>query len=518
MKQGAASQKVTLNSYGLLKLTRGWYVRSELLVLLVMAPFLAYLSLANLENYPTISGWDEGMYLQFARNLAYHGEYATLNGDKFERLNPVGGSGPTLIAPVAVALTLSGDSLVAARLIIVIYLLITLMSLYLLLRYMNGWITAAISIPLFLVAGYATYDTLWLGRQVLAEIPMMAFVLLGVWTWFKSWRGQWYYLAASGLLFALAVVTKNQFIWVLFPTFVLLGLLNRAYYRELHWVYNLIPLLGVILGYGIWLLVSLWIVGPAGRADYLADQQALATASFGHISPQRWLTSLKLFYGSGQWPLTLAALAYCLYKAYRRTLVSYQYLTLALFSTVAMASFIGLSLPWARYLYPALALAALCGSLLIGDFIVWAGRRWQLGRLQLIVIAGLIVSIFAGPRLVGNVQRISTLNDSSAKKFALLLDQQAPAGTRILNWEWEIEFYSRHTFVHPPHRLFSALVDQVYNQYEAPLLAEPRIDSGIEYLVIGPFASQVQVFSAELSERPHYLLATEGPYQLYRFH
>jgi hypothetical protein len=36
----------------------------EALVLLMLIPIVAFLTLANLATYPTISGWDEGAYLQ----------------------------------------------------------------------------------------------------------------------------------------------------------------------------------------------------------------------------------------------------------------------------------------------------------------------------------------------------------------------------------------------------------------------------------------------------------------------
>src|SRR5262245_59230570 len=88
--------------------------RSEIVLLILIGPVILFLVLANLDGYPTISGWDEGMYLQFASNLAYHGEYATRSGDTFNRLIPAGGTGPTLIVPVGLALWLSGDSLAPA--------------------------------------------------------------------------------------------------------------------------------------------------------------------------------------------------------------------------------------------------------------------------------------------------------------------------------------------------------------------------------------------------------------------
>lgn len=485
-------------------------------VLVFLTLLAVILSVVNLGDYPTISGWDEGMYLQFASNLIHHGEYATRNGATFERLVPVGGTGPTLIVPVALALWLGNDNLVAARLAIVAYLLITLIGVYLLARRIGGQLAAIASIPLFLTAGYGAYDTFWMGRQVLAEIPAFAFLMFGVWAWFKSWNGRLPWLIASGVLTALAVVTKNQFIWVLGPSFALLALIDLFYYGQLRWGQRLVPLAGIIIGYAAWFLLSLWIVEAANRASYLETQKLLTAATFLHLSPQRWLTNLKFFYKSEQWLITLIAIAYGLFRSRSRTQEGLQHVTLPLLAGVSLLNFIGLSLPWARYLYPALALAALCGTIFIADLIGWAGARWKLTSASTTGLLVLIILILTGSNLGQMVQRINAAPDVSTQRFAVQVDQLVPAQANILNWEWEIEFYSQHSFIHPPFRLFPALLDQIYNQRHSAILEEPRIPLEANYLVVGPFTSQIHVFDAALMQRNHRLLISEGMYQLYQ--
>jgi 4-amino-4-deoxy-L-arabinose transferase-like glycosyltransferase len=201
--------------------------RLELVVLLILAPLVGFLLFANLATYPTISGWDEGAYLQMSRNLVRYGEYATRNGDVFERLTPAGGTGPTLIVPVALALQLGGDNLIAARSVLAVYALIAIVGVYLLMRLIAGWPAAIAGVLLFVVAGDRTYDMLWAFRQILAEAPAFAFTMFGMWTWVKSWQGSRGWLIASGILIALAVVTKNQFIWLLGPSRVILTIIHR---------------------------------------------------------------------------------------------------------------------------------------------------------------------------------------------------------------------------------------------------------------------------------------------------
>jgi 4-amino-4-deoxy-L-arabinose transferase-like glycosyltransferase len=458
------------------------------------------------------------MYLQFASNLIHHGEYATRNGHVFERLVPVGGTGPTLIVPVALALWVGHNSLVAARLAIFVYFLIVLISIYLLARRIGGHEAGVISIPLFLTAGYTTYDTFWMSRQVLAEIPAFAFMLLGLWVWFKGWNGHAGWLIVSSILMGLAVITKNQFVWVLGPGLGLLIIIDLFYYKQLNWWERLAPLVGIIIGYVGWFLLSLWIVGSANSGSYLEVQGYVARVSFLRLSPQLWLTNLKFLYKSEQWLLALAAIVYGLFLSRKRTLQGLQSLTLPLFASMALLSFLGLSLPWARYLYPALVLAALCAALSITHLVRWISLRWNFGRLQKVALLALIVILLTAPRIVQNVQRITTTSNVNAARFAALVDQHVPATASILNWEWEIEFYSQHFFLHPPNRLFPALLDQLYNGRHSPILDEPRIPLEVDYLIVGPFATDTQVFASALAQRPHDLLVSEGPYQLYQFH
>jgi hypothetical protein len=178
-------------------------------------------------------------------------------------------------------------------------------------------------------------------------------------------------------------------------------------------------------------------------------------------------------------------------------------------------SFLVLSLPWARYLYPALALAALCNALLLTDLTSWLIKRRKLNGPLTMALLILVITVLVGPRLIQNMYRITTTHDNSAERFATLIEQKVSVDSNVLNWEWEIEFYSRRSFIHPPYRLFPAMIDQVYNQRNALILEEPRLPPTVDYVIVGPFATETHVFTSALSQRGHRLVVTEGPYQLY---
>ena len=484
---------------------------------LLLTPIIVYLAIVNLAGYPPISGWDEGIFLQFASNLAHYGEYATRSDGAFERMMPLASVGPTVIVPTALALLLGNDSLFAARLVPAIYLLIAVAGVYLLMRHLGGWVLAIVSIALFLAAGYPAYDTLWLGRQVLGEVAALAFAFLGIWAWLKSWHGSSSWLITSTLLISLAVMTKNQLIWLLGPGFAIIAFVDRFHHRQLRLVQALAPLAGVILGYGASLLFSLWIVGPSGRASYLEAVQVASAVAFAHTGPHRWLENIK-WYGRIGWLIALVTIGYGFYRSRERSLAGLNRLVLPVFASMALLGFVSLSFPWPRNLHSPLAFVALCTAVLICDLAYWAGTRWRPERLWTAAIVVLAVAVLAGPRLVGNVQRIMAPDDSSIERFAALVDQQVPASSKILNWEWEVEFHSRHSFVHPPYQLSQVLFDEIFNRRQAAILDELSIPPEIEYLIVGPFSTRTQVFASALEKRRYRLLSNEGPYYLYQLY
>jgi len=488
---------------------------AERWALVFLTPIVVFVAVVNLAGYPTISGWDESIFLQFASNLAHYGEYATCSGGTFERMMPLCSVGPTVIAPVGLALLLSNNSLTAARAVPVAYLFIAVVGLYLLMRHLGGWVSAVASILLFLTAGYRVYDTLWLGRQVLGEVPALAFGFLGIWAWLKSWHGNSGWLIASAFLIALAVITKNQLIWLFGPGFVLIALIDRLYHHQLRLAQAFVPLAGTILGYGVSLLFALWIVGPSARASYLEAVNAAASVTFVHTGQHRWLENI-MFYGRLQWLIALATIGYGFYRSRVRSSEGLYRLVLPLFASMALLGFVGLSLPWPRNPHSTLAFVALCNALLIRDLACWAGTRWKPTGLWTAATLTLAVAVLAGPRLVQNMQRITTTSDFSVERFAVLVDQQVPVDSNILNWEWEVEFYSRHSFVHPPYQLSQALWDQMFNQGHEAILNQSRIPPEIKYLIVGPFNDRTQVFTSALEQRRYRLLGNEGPYYLYQ--
>ncbi len=489
----------------------------QLVMKIVVISLVGFFLFANLANYPTISGWDEGMYLQFAHNLAENGEYATRNGDGFDRLIPPGGTGLTLIAPVALALNLSNNSLLAARLIISIFFVGALFGIYLLIRNIRNTTAALIAVPLLLIAGYQIYDALWAGRQVLAELPALAFLSFGLYTWQRSMVDRslrW--ILFSAVLLGLTVITKNQLIWVVTGSFFIVAAADFFYYKKLTWIQRLAPLAGLVLGYGLWFVVSLLMIEPEKRAAYLQMQSALADASFFHPSLGRISQNIRFFLKSGQWLVSSIAVIYGLFRSRTRSIDGLQRFILPLITSVLFLNFFVLSITWARYLLFPLIFSSLCSAIMIEEAISWASKRWKLTAIIQSILLVLIVVVLAGPRLVENAQRITTTQNYDAEIFATMVDEQFSPDVKILNWEWEVDFYSTHKFVRPSALIFAAKINQVYNQISNPLLEQPQISDDIQYVIVGPFTESITLFDNDLQRLPHQLVFEKGPYKLYK--
>lgn len=495
------------------KLDRTTPKQWERLTVLLLAPFVIFFSLYRLEHYPTILGWDEGAYLEFARNVAFHGEYGTRDGHGFDRLSPTGGTGPTLILPIAVAFRLLDDSLFIARVIMAAYLLAFVTGAYLLVRQVGGRLAAACSVPLVLVAGHDSWDTLFLGRQVFGEIPALAFLLFALWCWVRSWLHGSRWLITAAALFCLAVLTKNQLLMYCGPAVVLIGLADRVYYHQLAWRHTLVPLAAMLGGYCAWFVAALAIIGPQQWSSYLQTKSMMTRAQFGTIDVWHSLWNVGFVVDSGQILLVLLGLLGGVLVSRHRSVEGLSRLVLTVFASVSLASFVAVTISWSRLLYPALLLAALCASVVLADCARWLRTRTAMGQWGALAIILVIVASLSIPRLWDDIERIENTEDSAARVFATSLDMHVPPDELVLAWEWEIDFLSNALIVHPPFELFPATMLSWRGVYD-PILAEPRIPAGIQYVVLGPWGSDY--FLEELQRRQHDIVLEVEPYSLIR--
>lgn len=162
------------------------------------------------ESPPTWT--DEGLIIQTAQNLSGQGKYGfQISPDEIISPSFISTSYPVTF-PIAVSFSLLGESLLHARMIMAVYIILLIIAVYLLIKDKSK------EEVLFALALLSTFPPLYgHGKNVLGEIPGLFFVLLSAVFLMrieenKDKISNWMFL---GLFIGLAVSTKPVFILLL---------------------------------------------------------------------------------------------------------------------------------------------------------------------------------------------------------------------------------------------------------------------------------------------------------------
>lgn len=189
--------------------------------------------------------FDEGLNLQAAKNVALYGHYGLRSSEGFAAFHPAIQTGPTVLLPIVLVFRLAGVGVLQARLVAVFYSISALVVFFWLVRSVCNRKVALL--PSFLLI--STLDRKFtsfvlMGRQVLGEIPALAFFWLGTVFWFRAWDStNRTALLRLGLLWGLTMLTKAQFAITLPAALFLFWLFDRILNKKLEIHQVLIPLL-----------------------------------------------------------------------------------------------------------------------------------------------------------------------------------------------------------------------------------------------------------------------------------
>ncbi|MFQ3632587.1 ArnT family glycosyltransferase [Roseiflexus sp.] len=484
----------------------------------------ALLVTVNLPYAPR-TWFDEGSHLHVPKTLVQHGKYADISatadgGIEFRYHGPTIGIGPTIMLPVAAVYHLFGVGLTQGRLVIVIYFAIALVAGYVLARRLYDRWTALIALAFLLASRTVNYEGLIeYGRQVLGEAPGVAFVFLGMLAWLAALRtaaqpamrrSHWVWSVLAGLGFGLALVTKNQFVLIIPPALVLIALLDWRYYQAGTWTLRLVPPLIAVGCFGLWTIVQFALLGPgtffenlqqtrqaAGGAIFVFNSRSTLRAGYYLVRPD--------LYGG----LIVPALAYTIWRARHRTSQGLSEALLALVIGLWLVWFVGVSLGWPRYAFPAVALSALTVARLIHDGVIRLRRilpvAATIATVYVIVIIALPVALTA---------RVVFSPDDSAQRFAAYLNATVPETAIIATWEPELGVLTDHRYLYPPQPTLDQAVRRTW------LGGDPvRYDwyaARPEYVVIGSFGGYTGVYHTPELERFYVQEQQIGTYALFR--
>jgi 4-amino-4-deoxy-L-arabinose transferase-like glycosyltransferase len=486
---------------------------------------IVFLATYNLEDYPTI-WFDEGSHLHVPKTLVQTGVYADRGSEGFRYYGPTQGVGPTVLLPIALAFKLAGIGLLQARAIMVIYLLVAI-ALFALAAYrQHGAAAAALATALLVTSpGVAL---LYLGRQVLGEVPALALLMAGVLLWWgaaERERGQAVRLVGAACCLGLAAITKNQVGLLLIPTIGLLWLADRVYYRHLTARFFLIPLLGVFGALGLNSLAQL-AIATVGTGDPWAMPRLLREASGGAIfvfSPARVLGSLKFLLGPdifGFWGLP--AIVYSLFLARERTRAGARHAFLTIFAVVGLIWYAFGSIGWPRYAFPALAVMAILTARLLIDLARMLGHvggghatATHVGARRAALVVGCVLLL--GFPLLETTRTLVTTGNHDARAVAAYLDTSVSPAVVIETWEPELGFLTDHAYHYPPSGWLDRAVrarwlhaDARIADYDPIAVAEPA------YLIVGPFGKYTGIYAPMVARLSDRRIASFGAYDIYR--
>jgi len=226
-----------------------WLYFFALVALFFIGAFLASYRLA--ESPPP---WrDEGIVTQVARNVAHTGAYAVqISPDVMISAGFVT-TGYPLIYPVAIALRLFTDDFMAARGVMVGFIILFLVSAYLWVLKEEGRGHAILSLAL-LVSFAPLYGH---GRSVIGEVPGMFFLILfliAMSSWVSRVGATPAHAVMPGILLGLTMATKPIFLIILIPTLLLWFVsLNR---KSFSWTSLLVFIMATLVPVGWWIFVQ----------------------------------------------------------------------------------------------------------------------------------------------------------------------------------------------------------------------------------------------------------------------
>jgi hypothetical protein len=437
--------------------------------------------------------YDEGVNLQAAANLARGIGYGLLYDDA-GALHPFDvqlTTGPTVIGPVALSFALFGVGLPEGRVVMLVYALLAALGLYHAGRRLYGPQVGLVAVLLLCAADEAGPAST---RDVVGEVAGFAYFAWGVCLLASAEAdSQFTSYASAGLLLGLAVVTKAQFGLVLPALVVAWSMSRKTPVQKLA-----ATVAALTLPVAAWQTVEFALLGRDAIIPHLRDQVAILSVSANVPALSRTAVAAQYLVSSALGLAGLAGLAYVWYRGLRtgRRYCSTSDLLLPTFATAWLVWFLGFSMGWPRYAVTLAGTGSLFASALLCD--LWRAMQSQL-RIGFLLV--LVTAVAFG--IVLHLGDLARPPEPAAQETAELLTNLVEPEATTESFEWELDTLGLQHFHHPPRCVSCPAVP-----YDVPANAR--------YLVDGPSSKVSQLYRRELAQHRYTLLASFGPYDLYR--
>jgi len=480
----------------------------------------------RLESVPP-PWWDEGWTLSVARNWAEIGHYGRLLvGQPVPR-----GIDAAFHVTGAVALSfwLFGVGIVQARLVEVVITVATLVLMYHLVRRIyNRSIALGSLFVMTLLPAYIDLFPLYIGRQVLGEMPAMFFLLAGYIAMLSVPRHPVWALALAVLFWAFALITKLQVLpfWMCSLTVPSLVALYRRDWKSFSsWV---VVLFGSFAGSRVLLVLSEHLLqaksGMAEPIPGLYEVSALVTSI-----PSRLFALIVV--GMLGVP-TLLGLCYGLLNVTKSkaqwTSNDQVRLALLFLASSWFGWFLLLSVGWVRYLFPPVFLGSIFVARMIYDLTrgydvaytlqqgiaFFRGRGFNREALGVLLVLMIIVT--SVPRTVMAVYKTYVLDaDNSVRQAADFLNSQTRPAALIETYDSELLFLLNRPYHYPPDQIVVELIRRTFLYEDDTRIDYDPLAANPDYLVVGSHSKQWRLYDPVLKTGAFRLLQSYKRYQIY---
>ncbi|MES3031015.1 MAG: glycosyltransferase family 39 protein [Patescibacteria group bacterium] len=271
-----------------------------------------FFSTYKLSESPSV-WYDEGGYFQISRNISEgYGNGLRTSPENVEQVSKVITVGYPMLYPLAFFLDVFGPTILAARIFMVIFLLILLLLSFVIIRRVFSYNQALMALALI-----ATFPPLYgNGKTVIGEVPGIVFLMASLCflTYFitsSKYRGLLIFL--SGITAGLCISTKPTFL-VLIPALVCAA--GYLYFKkQISKKYTSVFFLSTVIPIGLWLLMQFRGDSFSDILNFYLNPQHVASLSTTVINNLKTMfLDSGLLYFSGSFILWCFAIFYRVYK------------------------------------------------------------------------------------------------------------------------------------------------------------------------------------------------------------
>ncbi len=477
--------------------------------------------------------WDEGWTLSVTRNWVESGHYGRLlNGQPV----PDGlQAAYTVTAPIALSFKLLGVGIWQGRLVGVVYTVGALLLMYHLAYHLyNRAIAGGTLFVLLLMSMHPQLNPIIIGQQVLAEMPMLLYLLAGYACFLTALRRSLWFLPLAILCWGVARITKAQvapFWLVSLAVPLVLALLERRW--------RLAGLLGTSIAGSLLasrMVGQVWSFFMQERQMFsqgvegLYEIMALVLLPFSRIYTLQMTLSFgiptALGLGYAAWILLWP---YFKRRGRSDTDINLDVVRLMLLALAGswFAWYVLLSVGVPRYLFP----ATFFGSVFVAALLyaltdqynlasvmqrTAALLRFQVSRRNLAALLALLLVAMTLPLTLLAYQRYYFGNlDRSAQRVAEFFNTQTPPDTLIETYESELHFLLNRPYHFPPDQLHVELNRRsLLQEKDVPIDYDP-LAANPDYLVVGRFTRENDLYEPVLASGAFRLLFQDGLYDVY---